>query len=255
MSDIIVCSSSDEIFRRAADIFVDGAEAAGGQFTVALAGGSTPKGMYSLLASDAYRNRLDWSRLHVFFGDERCVPPESEYSNYRMASLALLSQVPIPPRQIYRIRGEVSPNIAAGEYEGTLLRIFGQSDEAPFPRFDLILLGMGPDGHTASLFPGSAALREQKRWVTANDVDKFKDTPTPWQRVTLTYPVINASAHVLFMVAGADKADALREVLEGAPNPDLYPSQSVRPVSGNLTWLIDQAASQKLPPSVARGRV
>ena len=246
MSEIIICSSSEEIFRRAADIFAAGVASAAGNFTVALAGGSTPKGMYSLLASDAYRERIDWSRVHVFFGDERCVPPENEYSNYRMANAALLMNVPIPPRQVYRIRGEAPPNIAAGEYEGTLLRVFGQSDASPFPRFDLILLGMGPDGHTASLFPGSAALREQKRWVTANDVEKFKDTPTPWQRVTLTYPVLNAAAHVLFMVAGADKADSLREVLEGPPNPDLYPSQAVKPVNGNLTWLVDKSSAHKL---------
>lgn len=203
--------------------------------------------MYSLLASESYRDKIDWQKVHVFFGDERCVPPENDFSNYRMANASLLMNVSIPKRQVYRIRGEASPNIAAGEYEGTMLRIFGESDAAPFPRFDLVLLGMGPDGHTASLFPGSAALKETKRWVVANDVEKFKDTPTPWQRVTLTYPVLNAAAHVLFMVAGADKADSLFEVLHGEPNPELYPSQNVRPSTGKLTWLLDPAAAQKLP--------
>lgn len=245
--EVVVCSSPQEIFQKAAGIFADGVAAAKDRFTVAMAGGSTPKGMYELLASESYRNNITWQKVHVFFGDERCVPPENEYSNYRMANASLLTHVPVPKRQIYRIRGEAPPNVAAGEYEGTMLRVFGESDTAPFPRFDLILLGMGPDGHTASLFPGSSALKETKRWVVANDVDKFKGTPTPWQRVTMTYPVLNAAAHVLFMVAGADKADALKEVLHGAPNPDIYPSQSVRPANGRLTWLIDAAAGQKLP--------
>lgn len=249
MSEIVLCTSLEEIFRRAADIFAAGVASAKDSFTVAIAGGSTPKGMYALLASDAYRNNIDWQKVHVFFGDERCVPPENEYSNYRMANAELLMHVSIPKRQTYRIRGEIAPHMAAAEYEGALLRIFGQSDESPFPRFDLILLGMGPDGHTASLFPASAALKEQKRWVTANDVEKFKGTSTPWQRVTMTYPVLNAAAHVLFMVAGADKADALYEVLHGAANPDLYPSQNVRPAAGRLTWLVDQASAAKLPRS------
>lgn len=246
MSNWVVCSSPEEIFRRAAEIFSEDVAVAKDRFTVALAGGSTPKGMYALLASDAYRDKIDWQKIHVFFGDERCVPPEDEFSNYRMAESALLLYVSIPKRQIHRIRGEAPPNVAAAEYEGTMLRVFGQSDESPFPRFDLILLGMGPDGHTASLFPHSAALKETKRWVVANDVEKFKDTPTPWQRVTMTYPVLNAAAHILFMVAGADKADALVEVLQGAPNSDLYPSQAVRPVNGKLTWLVDKAAAAGL---------
>ncbi len=249
MPDVAVCSSPEEIFQKSAAIFAEGVAASKGRFTVALAGGSTPKGMYALLASDTYRDRIDWQKVHVFFGDERCVPPEDEFSNYRMANASLLTNVPIPKRQIYRIRGEAPPNIAAGEYEGTLLRIFGQSDAAPLPRFDLILLGMGPDGHTASLFPGSPALKESKRWVVDNYVEKFKGTKTPWLRVTLTYPVLNAAAHVLFMVAGADKADALYEVLHGEPNPDLYPSQRIRPSAGRLTWLVDSAAARKLPPT------
>lgn len=247
-------SSPEDIFRAAADLFVDKAASAKDRFTVALAGGSTPKGMYALLASDAYRNRIDWQKVHVFFGDERCVPPENEFSNFRMANASLLMHVPVPKRQIYRIRGEIAPHMAAAEYEGAMLRVFGASDAAPFPRFDLILLGMGPDGHTASLFPGSPALKEKKRWVVENDVQKFKDTPTPWQRVTMTYPVLNAASQVLFMVAGADKADSLYEVLHGQPNSDLYPSQAVKP-AGKLTWLVDAAAAQKLPPSVARGKV
>lgn len=246
MSNLTLCSSVEDIFQKAAEIFAGAVDQAKDRFTVALAGGSTPKGMYALLASDAYRDRIDWRKIHVFFGDERCVPPEDEFSNYRMANAALLSRVPIPKRQIYRIRGEAPPNVAAGEYEGTLLRIFGQSDASPLPRFDLILLGMGPDGHTASLFPGSPALKESKRWVVDNYVEKFKDTKTPWLRVTLTYPVLNAAARVLFMIAGADKAESLQEVLEGVPNPDLYPSQSVRPSNGRLTWLVDTSAAQKL---------
>jgi len=196
---------------------------------------------------------VDWKKVQIFFGDERCVPPESDYSNFRTANSSLLMHVALSPRQIYRIRGEAPPNIAAAEYEGTLLRVFGQSDQEPFPRFDLILLGMGPDGHTASLFPGSGALTERKRWVVANEVEKFKDTSIPWQRVTMTYPVLNAAAHVLFMAAGADKADALYEVLHGAPNSDLYPSQGVGPAAGRLTWLVDPDAARKLPPSVVGG--
>ena len=241
MPDLIVCPSPGEIFQKAAALFSEAVGRAGDRFTVALAGGSTPRGMYELLAADMYRDRIDWQKVHIFFGDERCVTPESDYSNYRMANASLLMNVSIPKRQIHRIRGEAPPNIAAAEYEGTLLRIFGETDDRPFPRFDLILLGMGPDGHTASLFPGTAALNETKRWVVSTHVDKFAGTPTPADRVTLTYPVLNAAAHVLFMVAGADKAAALREVLHGAPNADLYPSQGARPTNGRLTWLVDAA--------------
>lgn len=229
----------DAVSREAAQRFVTHAQAAmrdGGRFTVALAGGSTPERLYRLLATPQYRDRVQWERVHFFFGDERCVPPDDTQSNYRMAKNALLDAV--PEAQVSRIEGERAPQDAAVAYEAAVRAAFGAEG---VPRFDLILLGMGPDGHTASLFPHTDALNETTRLVVANRVAKL-DT---W-RLTLTYPVLNAAAHVLFLVGGADKAAAVHAVLDGPPNRDEYPSQGVLPTDGVVTFLLDSAAAGQL---------
>jgi len=236
----LVYPDADHLARAAAEYFVALAAeaiAARGQFTVALSGGSTPRATYTLLASDEFAGRADWSHVHVFWGDERCVPPDHPNSNYRLAREALLDKVPIPAENIHRIRGEINPEETADDYEHTLRAFFARHPEGPKPRFDLILLGMGQDGHTASLFPCTTALREQTRWVVAHYVDKLR----AW-RVTLTPVVINAAAQVTFIVAGVGKAERLREVLTGPYRPDTLPAQIVRPTNGRLLWLTDEEA-------------
>lgn len=212
-----------------------------GRFTVALAGGATPKLLYTLLATEPYGRHLPWQETHVFWGDERCVPPDHPESNYRMAHEALLRHLPIPSEQIHRMCGEEpDPERAAAEYEERLRTAFpGQAGAVP--RFDLVLLGMGADGHTASLFPHTEAVREQQRWVVRNYVPKFQA-----DRLTLTAPAINGAATVLFLVAGDDKAAALQAVLEGPAAPERLPAQLIRPTAGRLVWLVDRAAASRL---------
>jgi len=212
-----------------------------GRFAVALAGGSTPRATYALLATDAFAARVDWPRVHVFWGDARCVPPDHPDSNYRMARETLLDHVPLPAGNVHRIPCEREPEQAAAAYERTLRAFFARHPEGPIPRFDLVLLGMGNDGHIASLFPGTAALHEQTRWVMAHYVDKLR----AW-RLTLTPIAINAAANVIFIVSGAGKAERLRQVLAGPYQPDLLPAQIVRPDSGRLLWLVDAAAAVHL---------
>lgn len=205
------------------------------QFSIGLSGGSTPRALLALLAGDDFAPRLDWSGIHVFWGDERCVPPDHPESNYRMARLALLEHVPVPPTHIHRMRGELDPAQAAQEYENDLRHFFAAENA---PRFDLLLQGMGEDGHTASLFPGTAALIETERWVTENYVPRLNT----W-RITLTAPAINAAAHIIFLVTGATKAETLMEVLHGDYQPEVYPAQLIRPVTGELIWMVDEAAA------------
>lgn len=235
MAEVKTYPDAERLARAAAEHFVTQAAeaiAARGQFTVALAGGSTPRATYALLAAE----EVDWPSVHVFWGDERCVPPDHPDSNYRLAREALLDHVPLTTGNVHRIRGEISPEEAAADYERTLRSFFARRPEGPTARFDLILLGMGEDGHTASLFPGTAALHEQTRWVVAHYVDKLR----AW-RVTLTPVVINAAAQVTFIVAGAGKAERLREVLTGPYRPDALLAQVVRPTDGCLLWLTDEA--------------
>lgn len=206
-------------------------------FTIALAGGSTPKPVYERLASADSAGSIDWSRVHVFFSDERCVPPDDTQSNYRMAREAVLSRVPIPERNIHRIRGEEPPELAAAEAERSLRALFA---DAVVPSLDLVLLGLGDDGHTASLFPGTAALRETSRLVVPQYVDKLRC----W-RVTFTPPLLNAARKVAFIVEGAGKAATLHAVTEGPFQPDVLPSQLVQP-AGGVDWLVDVAAASRL---------
>lgn len=206
-----------------------------GRFTLALAGGSTPQALYTLLARPPYAARIDWERTIVAFGDERCVPPDHPQSNYRMAHTALLAHVPLPSAQILRMEGELAPAQAAERYEAALRAAF---PDQPWPRFDLIVLGLGDDGHTASLFPGTAALHERERWVVANYVPQL----ATW-RLTLTAPAINAASQIAFLVAGANKAQTLRAVAHGPYQPERLPAQAIRPQDGALTWLVDAAAA------------
>lgn len=238
--EIIVCKDQQEIFTKAAELFVELAASSiadHANFSVALSGGSTPKGMYALLASDAYRDRVDWSRVHLFWGDERSVAPDHENSNYRMANEAMISKLPIPAENVHRMVAEAADiAAAAAEYEARVRNFFGVEGDGQ-PSFDLILLGMGDDGHTASLFPGTAALNEQARAVVSNYVEKLST-----YRMTLTAPAINNARNVVFMAAGAGKRQPLREVLAGEWNPSVYPSQLIRP-AGRLIWLVDEAAT------------
>ncbi|MGH2593851.1 MAG: 6-phosphogluconolactonase [Anaerolineae bacterium] len=251
-TEIVVLPDLNAVAREAADRWIALAResiAARGRFTVALSGGSTPRALFSLLASEAHRDLVEWGRTIVFWSDERCVPPDHADSNYGMAREALLSKVPIPAWNVHRMRGEVDPEQAALEYEQTVWREAGaptsvggtEPTKVGVPSFDLILLGMGPDGHTASLFPGTPAVHERTRLVAANFVPKLNA-----HRITFTPPLINAAAHVMFLVAGSDKADVLRAVLEGEFKPDVLPAQLVKPVEGQLTWLVDRAAGMHL---------
>jgi len=239
--ELRIFATPAHLFRGAAEEFCAQAVAAVAQhggFTVALSGGSTPKGLYQLLASGAFPN-LPWDKTYFFFGDERHVPPDHPDSNYRMAHDAMLSNA--PAANVFRIPAEMKDaGAAASVYEQTL-RSFFRLGPGELPRFDLILLGLGPDGHCASLFPGTDALTETKKLVVANWVDKFKT-----HRVTFTYPVLNDAACVMFLSCGADKASILREVLE---NPQAgLPSQKVRPTNGRLLWMVDRAAAAELSP-------
>jgi 6-phosphogluconolactonase len=218
------------------------AVAAGGGFSVALSGGSTPRGLYSLLAEDdSFRDRVPWERAHLFWGDERLVPPDHPDSNYRAAREALLSRIMVPPENIHRIRGEAPDAASAAQEYDDLLRRFFRTPEGGFPRLDLVLLGLGTDAHTASLFPGGPELRETRKFAVPSRA------PRPViDRITLTPPVLNAAACVLFLVSGEEKAPALREVLEGAEDPDRLPAQRIRPRSGRLVWLVDRPAARLL---------
>jgi 6-phosphogluconolactonase len=210
-----------------------------GRFTIALSGGTTPRKLYGLLGSEPYRSQIDWTLVHIFWSDERCVPPDSEESNYHLAHEVLLSKISIPAVQVHRMPADMPDrNAASQEYENEMRRVFGTDG---IPNFDLIQLGMGPEGHTASLFPHQAALHEQQRLVVPVSVPK----PPP-DRLTFTPPILNAARNMLFLVTGSDKADALHAVLEGPYNPDEYPAQIVHPPDGEVTWMVDTAAAKNL---------
>jgi len=241
-AQVIKLASREAVTTATADALVDAAAtsiAARGRFLLVLSGGSTPKALYELLATPAYATRIDWTRVHVFWGDERCVPPDDRSSNYRMAREALLDRVPVSPQAIHRMRGEDPPEEAAASYEADLRKVFG----AGAPRFDVVLLGMGDNGHTASLFPGLTAVHERTRWVVAEYVGEVK----MW-RLTLTPPALNAAENVVFVVVGADKAPMLSRVLEGPRDIDLLPAQVIAPAGGVLTWMVDAAAAAQLAP-------
>ena len=247
MSKITVCADLENWVTGVADFITELATRAiaeRGRFTFAFSGGNTPRPVYARLAEACSIDRIDWARVAVFFGDERCVPPEDSQSNYHMARTALGERVPLPPANIHRIHGENPPEQAAAEYAQELERAFGgdaQKGGPPTDGFDLVLLGMGDNGHTASLFPGMAAVTESVRWVMA----QYIEVVGMW-RVTLTPVIFNAARHVAFLVTGADKAEMLAKVLEGPYQPIVLPSQIIKPTQGELRWLVDAAAASHL---------
>lgn len=229
---VLTAESYDDLCHRAASRFVEAANSVV-RPSIALSGGSTPKALYTLLAQEPYRSQIPWEHVQLFWGDERSVPPDHPDSNYKMAMDAMLSKVPVPEGNIHRMVAEADDRDAsARDYEALIRRL------VPDGRFTLIQLGMGDDGHTASLFPHTAALKITDRWVVPNRVDKL-DT---W-RMTFTYPLINAAHSVEFLVSGAKKAEVLARVLDGPRDPGMYPSQGVRPPDGQLTWLVDREAA------------
>ena len=246
-----ISKSIDELMRTTATGIVDaarGAVAERGVFTIALSGGATPRILFEMLASPEISGEVPWEDFQVFWGDERHVPPENPESNYRMAKEALLDRVPIPGQNVHRIMAELpNANTVAVAYEDELKHAFDLEESTPpghepaLPRFDLILLGIGEDGHTASLFPHSPALAERKRLVVANPVPKLG-----MKRITFTLPVINNAERVWFMVTGGSKAQILRDVIEGPFRPDDLPSQCVNPTDGELLFLLDATAAVEL---------
>jgi len=207
------------------------------RFTIALSGGSTPKLLHKILAAAPYKEQIDWSKMHIFWGDERAVPFEDDRNNAKMAYDTLLNFVPVPPSQIHVMRTDIGPEESAIEYEKILHQYFDKTSNS----FDLVLLGMGDDGHTLSLFPGTAIVHEEKAWAKA-----FFLPAQDMFRITLTKTIVNNAAHIAFLTTGTGKAHALKEVLKGAYNPDLYPSQEIKPVSGELHWFVDEAAAANL---------
>lgn len=235
--------NSEALAKGAAEFFVRLAEEsikARGRFSVALSGGATPKALYEALASSALIARINWNRVYIFWGDERCVPPGDKESNYRLAYEALLLHAPIPPENVHRIHGERPPERAAHDYSRRLTDFFSLI-EHEMPRFDLILLGLGTDGHIASLFPYSTALSEKSRMVMEQYVEKLDS----W-RVTITPPVINRAANVAFIVSGSEKAEVLRAVLNGPYEPEKYPAQMINLIAGNMHWIVDEDAAALL---------
>ncbi|HEY0795855.1 MAG TPA: 6-phosphogluconolactonase [Acidisarcina sp.] len=245
-----VFSTPDELIKAAADRLlakVIAAAEARGVARIAISGGNTPRPMFQLLGSEPYLSRMPWDKLQLFWVDERCVPPDHPDSNYRMTREAMLDRVPLPAAQIFRMEGELDPQQAAANYENLLRQQFNLHP-GQFPTFDAIQLGMGDDGHTASLFPHTDALHEQTRLVVANHVPQ-KDT---W-RITLTLPVILAGRDVSFLIQGSDKSEVLKDVLLGAYDPETHPSQLIRPLNGNLIFLLDEGAGAELPTVGADG--
>jgi 6-phosphogluconolactonase len=229
------------ISQRAVEIFVSLASesiSAKGRFAVALSGGSTPKKFYSLLGSRPYRDEIDWSSIHFFWVDERCVSREDEESNFKLAFDHLLSEIPVPERNIHRIKGEKGPDLGTRDYEGKIRNVFRNSQ---LSGFDLVVLGMGEDGHTASLFPGSEALQETRRHAVAVHPAK-----SGLDRITLTLPILNNASQVLFLVSGLSKANAVKSVLGREEKKELLPAGLVRPLHGSVTWLIDEEAASLL---------
>ncbi len=207
------------------------------RFTIALSGGSTPQKLHTILAASPYKEKIDWKKMHIFWGDERAVPFTDDRNNAKMAYDTLLNHLPVPAEQIHVMRTDIEPEVSALEYEKILHTYFDETDTS----FDLVLLGMGDDGHTLSLFPGTDIVHEKQAWVKA-----FFLKSQDMYRISLTAPIVNKSAAVAFLAAGKNKSKTLEQVLEGAIQPDLYPSQIIKPVTGDLHWFVDEAAAADL---------
>ena len=239
-----IVADESELARAAADRFVAEARSAiadRGRFVVALAGGSTPKVMFDLLSATPRREQVAWENVRFYFGDERCVPPDDPSSNFGMANRTMLSKLALRPEQIHRMRGEDEPAQAALEYERELRAFFHIEQPGDFPRFNLLLLGLGENAHVASLFPRHPALHEETRLAVAVVVEA-----APSRRISLTMPVINSAERVMFLVSGENKAAAVKNILRGPADPEQYPAQLVNPHSGKIVWLMDKAAASAL---------
>ena len=251
--EYFVYEDANDFAHHAARVFAEQVRSAAdarGAARIAISGGNTPKPVFKLLAGDEFRNTVPWDKLQLFWVDERCVPPTDKDSNYGMTKAAFLDAVPLKSENIFRMEGELDPEQAAARYE-SVIRNTMRLEGAELPTFDLVALGMGDDGHTASLFPHTAGLHELGRIVIANHVPQ-KDT---W-RLTLTWPVINQARNVIFLIQGADKADVLHKVFLGDYEPETYPSQLIRPANGRITLVLDKAAAAKLPaPTGKAGRL
>jgi 6-phosphogluconolactonase len=243
---IEILADGDALAGRAADLFAQAAQeaaAARGRFAVALSGGASPQPLYRLLARQQFTQKVPWRRVHLYWGDERCVPPDDPASNYGAAERLFIRHVPVLAENVHRVRGEEGAERAADLYDGELRALAARErPRSELPVFDLVLLGLGADGHTASLFPHSPALEEVERLAVATEA------PDGSPRVTVTFPVIGAARRVWFLVSGADKAGMVAEVLEGLRVPKAVPAQAVTPVKGSLTWLLDEAAASELTP-------
>jgi len=242
--EIVVVSNPEELSLRAAQEFIWLAEESireKGRFTAALSGGSTPRELYQLLADSRHKNRVAWERVNVFWSDERCVPPDHIKSNYRMVRELLLDHVPIPKGNIYRMPVEQKDHELNAREHARTIKTFFHLKDGGFPRFDFILLGMGDDGHTASLFPYTPALDDASGLVSANYVEKLGE-----YRLTMTIPLINHAANIVFLISGESKAAVLRDVIEGAYQPHRLPSQFICPENGRLLFLVDRTAASKL---------
>lgn len=246
-SQIQITPDETSFYKKAATYFMESAARAireNNSFIVSLSGGSTPKRLYTLLSEDYYRHRVDWAHVHFFWGDERCVPPDHSESNFGMTKLALLSKIPIPPQNIHRIPGEMEPPRDAARAYQKDLKSFFKLDYS-IPQFDLILLGVGEDGHTASLFPATEALKEKERLVVANFVSRFNA-----YRITMTYPLLNYAKKIIFLCAGLSKAKILSEIHRKDRQGILYPAEQVKTSKGETIWLLDRSAASKLPNEV-----
>ena len=245
----VVEPSAHDVCERAAEMWRTLSEQAvseRGHFYVALAGGSTPRELYQILTARGFRQQIDWANTEFFFGDERSVPPEDNDSNFRMVREALFEKIALPDSQIHRMHAEQDDlDEAAADYQNLIADRFNVDAAGLPPAFDLILLGMGTDGHTASLFPFTTALAEKQKWVVANDVPQLNT-----RRMTMTFPIINAARAIAFLICGEAKAQPLFEVLCGADNPDLFPAQRIVPQDGKITYFVDRSAAQKLPESI-----
>jgi 6-phosphogluconolactonase len=238
-SDIKIYNSPEDFQRGCTDYIVNiilECINAYGRCTIALSGGSTPRNIYKLLGSVEYLSQIRWEKVYLFWGDERCVPPFDPHNNFKMVDETLISKVPIPSQHIFRIPSEETPIEAASRYEHTLKFFFGNGI---YPSFDIILLGLGEEGHIASLFPGSSAIEENQRWVVSTYVEKLKAF-----RITLTFPVINNAKHIIFLVSGSNKAEILKKIF--AENQNKIPAKKVSPQNGKLIWLLDKDAASLL---------
>jgi 6-phosphogluconolactonase len=249
-TEVIVCRDATELAERAATWIATSARAAiaeRGRFTLVLSGGSTPEKTYQLLGDKARGTEIDWNSTCLFFGDERFVPADDPRSNVGMARRSLIERIGIPETQVFPMTTDGSDAAdGARQYTATLARFFGVPDDSwPPPRFDLVLLGLGDDGHTASLFPGKPAITVDDHWVTASPPGRL---PPPVDRITMTFSILNRARQTLFLVAGEKKAEIVREILEGNPSVEKYPAAGIQPAAGNVVWLLDEPAARLLKP-------